>query len=331
MRRAFLSTCVIASLGISLGSQALAQATVRYSEVGRSVLFAPSYIADAKGFFKDEGLKVDFSTANGSDKATAAILTNNADIALVGPETAVFIQNGQSPTKIKIFCGLTATGGDFLLSRTPMPGFKWSSLKGKQVLSWREGSAPDLILQSALRKNGLDPQKDVTLIRNVGNAARLGAFLSGTGDVGVFYEPDPSRVVKEGQGFVLGSVGAEVGPIEYTVFVATTEFLKDPRLAQGWTNAIYRAQKWLTTADANEAAKLLVPYFPGMDADILAEAVKRQRENHIWKVKPTVEAEGMQKVQSLLIDGGLLKDSERVDYNTVVAPQFAADAIEKIK
>ncbi len=66
---------------------------VRYEEVIRSIFYLPSYVALAKGYFKDEGLDVSMKTAWGSDKGVAALLSGTADIVLVGPETTVYIQN----------------------------------------------------------------------------------------------------------------------------------------------------------------------------------------------------------------------------------------------
>ena len=40
------------------------------------------------------------TTAHGGDKSMAALLSNSADIALIGPETAIYVLNSDSPTKI---------------------------------------------------------------------------------------------------------------------------------------------------------------------------------------------------------------------------------------
>ena len=60
---------------------------IRYSEVVRSILYAPAYVAITQGFFKDAGLDVTLSTAQGGDKSAALMLSGGADIALIGPET----------------------------------------------------------------------------------------------------------------------------------------------------------------------------------------------------------------------------------------------------
>src|SRR5205085_10986711 len=103
----------VGSLTVSVPFRARAQgkppAKVRYSEVVRSMLYAPAYVAITNGYFKDAGLDVSLTTAQGGDKAVAALLSNSADIALIGPESAIYAQNSESPIKTPIFCGLTST------------------------------------------------------------------------------------------------------------------------------------------------------------------------------------------------------------------------------
>ena len=65
----------------------------------------------------------------------AALLGNIADIALIGPETAIYVQNSELPTKLRIFCGLTATDGYMLFGREKVDKFDWSMLKGKESLA----------------------------------------------------------------------------------------------------------------------------------------------------------------------------------------------------
>ncbi|AOH56798.1 hypothetical protein ABE28_020710 [Peribacillus muralis] len=66
---------------------------VRVAEVTRSLFYTPQYVAMEKGFFEDEGLSIDLKTTAGGDKTMTALLTNGADIALVGSETSIYVQS----------------------------------------------------------------------------------------------------------------------------------------------------------------------------------------------------------------------------------------------
>src|SRR5690625_7331689 len=98
---------------------------VELAEVTRSVFYAPQYLAIELGFFADEGLDVELTTTWGGDKTMTALLSDNADIALVGSETSIYVY-AQEASDIAInFAQLTQTDGTFLVSKTETPDFKW--------------------------------------------------------------------------------------------------------------------------------------------------------------------------------------------------------------
>src|SRR5262249_39094369 len=136
-RRRALQCGAAASLCV-LASPARAQrkplTKIRYNEVVRSILYAPAYAAMTKGFFEEAGFDVTMATANGGDKSMAALIGDGADIALMGPEAAIYVLNSDSPVKARIFCGLTSTDGFMLMGRTKVDKFDWSMLKGKDIL-----------------------------------------------------------------------------------------------------------------------------------------------------------------------------------------------------
>src|SRR5437867_1861610 len=224
-RRRVLETGLAAVGSLAFAAPAvLAQrkpiAKVRYNEVVRSILYTPVYVAIAKGLFEEAGIEQTLSTANGGDKSVAALLSKSADIALIGPETAIYVQNSDSPVKIPIFCALTATDGFMLIGRDKVSKFEWSMLKGKEILGFRPGSTPLLFLEAALRQNGIDPQKDVKLVNNVAIPARVGSWLAGQNQYGIFTEPDPAQLELDGKGYFMASIGETVGPADYTSFMA---------------------------------------------------------------------------------------------------------------
>src|SRR5262249_9061778 len=167
-RRSVLATGPAAAASLTAAPlRALAQpkpmAKVRYNEVVRSVLYVPSYVAISKGYFEEQGIEQTIATAQGGDKSMAALLSNGADIALMGPESPIYVLNSDSPLKVRIFCALTSTDGFMLLGREKVDKFDWKMLKGKDILGFRPGSTPLLFFEEAMRKNGIDPQKDVKL------------------------------------------------------------------------------------------------------------------------------------------------------------------------
>lgn len=113
--------------------------TVTLNEVAHSIFYAPMYVAIEKDYFKDEGIDLELITGFGADKTMTAVLSNEADIGFMGPETTVYTYNEGANDKIVNFAQLTQRAGNFLVAREEMPDFRWEDLKGKTVLGDRSG------------------------------------------------------------------------------------------------------------------------------------------------------------------------------------------------
>src|SRR3984893_1890329 len=302
-------------------------AKVRYNEVVRSVLYVPAYVAITNGYFEEQGIEQTLATAQGGDKSMAALLSNAADIALMGPEAPIYVLTSDSPTKVRIFCGLTATDGFMLLGREKVDKFDWSMLKGKDILGFRPGSTPLLFLEAALRQNGIDPPKDVKLVNNGAIASHVGSWLAGQNQYGIFTEPDPSQLELDGKGYFMASIGATVGPADYTAFIATDQYIREhPDVVQGWTNAIYKAQKWTQTASTADVVKAIEQFFPGVDPKALVHATDRYRRLKIWKDTPVIERGANDKFQDILVQGDVLAPGKRVKFEDLILTEFASKA-----
>ena len=317
-----LATLLSAAAPLRAFAQTKPRTKVRYSEVVHSLLYTPAYVAMAKGMFEEAGLDVTMTTAQGGDKSLAIMVTNQADIGLIGPETAIYVQNSDSPTKIPIFCGLTSTDGFMLVGREKVDRFDWASLKGKEILGFRPGSTPLLFLEAALRKNGLDPQKDVKLMNNVGIPARVGSWLSGQNQYAIFIEPDAAQLELDGKAHFMASIGETVGFADYTTFMATDKYIgANKETLQNWTNGIAKGMKWTAEAPIPELVKALEQFFPGVDPKAMAASAERYRRLKIWKSTPVIEPPPMEKFQDIL-QGHVLEPGKRVKFQDLVVTEF---------
>jgi NitT/TauT family transport system substrate-binding protein len=284
--------------------------TVKFSEVIRSIFYAPHYVAISKGFFKEQGLNVDMNTAQGSDKGAAALIAGTADISLIGPETTIYIYNQKGDKTLKIFHQLTSKEGSFLLSREKVDSFKWSDLEGKTVIGWRPGSAPQMVFNSTLLKEKVP---DVTVITNIAAPAMAGAFTSGQGDFIQLFEPVASTLVKEGKAYYAASMGEAFGPFPETSYVATSDFIKgNPKVIQQFSNAVAQGADWLSTASEDDISAALMPFFEGTPKDLILQSVKRYKDLGVWSAKPELTTEQFEILQSVLIQNGVLKPEEKV-------------------
>ena len=114
---------------------------------------------------------------------------------------------------------------------------------------------------------------------------------------------------------MLGSVGKEAGMVDYTVFTTTDAYLKkNPATVKAWAQAVAKAQKFTADAPSAELADLVTEYFTGVSKPELISAIDRYKTLHIWKKTPLVEKQAMDKLQDMLVQGGVLEANKKVEY-----------------
>ena len=249
---------------------------VQVGEVTRSIFYAPQYVAIEKGFFEEEGLKVELKTIAGGDKTMTALLSGGIDVALVGSETSIYVTAQGANDPIKNFAQLTQTDGTFLVAREQIDDFSWEMLKGSTFLGQRKGGMPQMAGEFVLKKHGIDPQSDLELIQNIDFANISTAFASGTGDYVQLFEPTASVFEAEGVGHIVASFGTESGHLPYTTFMTKASMIdSDPEMVEKFTRAIKKAQDWVYANSAEDVAKAIQPFFEDTDVELIATVVDR--------------------------------------------------------
>ncbi|MED4223880.1 ABC transporter substrate-binding protein [Neobacillus cucumis] len=301
---------------------------VRIAEVTRSLFYAPQYVALAKGFFKDEGLDVTLTTTPGGDKTMTTLISGAADIALVGSETSIYVYAQGSNDPVINFAQLTQTDGTFLVARNKIDNFSWDLLKGKTFLGQRKGGMPQMVGEFVLKKHGIDPHQDLTLIQNVDFANIANAFSSGTGDFVQLFEPTASIFEKEGKGYIVASFGKESGHVPYTTFMAKQSYMKENKATiEKFTRAIYKAQQWVQTHNAEEIAKAVQPYFPDTDFEIMKTVVDRYKSQGSYATDPVLDEEEWNNLQNIMKEAGELP--KEVEHKTLVNTSVAEGVMKK--
>jgi NitT/TauT family transport system substrate-binding protein len=301
---------------------------VRLAEVTRSLFYAPQYVAISKGFFKEEGLDIDLTTTAGGDKTMTTLLSNGADIALVGSETSVYISVQGANDKVINFAQLTQTDGTFLVSRKKIENFSWDQLKGTDYLGQRKGGMPQMVGEFVLKNRQIDPQKDLNLLQNVDFANIANAFASGTGDFVQLFEPTASILEAEGKGHIVASFGKESGILPYTTFMAKESYLKDKKeVVEKFTRALYKGQQWVDTHSPEEIADAVAEFFKETSKDTMVKVIKRYKEQQSFATNPVLDENEWKRLIDIIKTAGELK--ENVDYTQLVNTEFANKVITK--
>ncbi|MFC0523947.1 ABC transporter substrate-binding protein [Pontibacillus salicampi] len=326
--RTFSLLCLVFICILPMAACSNQPSTIRVAEVTRSIFYAPQYVALEKGYFTEEGLNVDLKTTWGGDKTMTALLSNGADVALVGSETSIYVHARGASDPVINFAQLTQTDGTFLVAREAQPDFEWDDLKDSTFLGQRKGGMPQMVGEFVLKEKGIDPQTDLNLIQNVEFANIPNAFASGTGDYVQLFEPTASIFEQEGKGHIVASFGTESGHVPYTVFMARSSYLNEnEKDMEKFTNALYKAQQWVQSNSAKEIAEVIKPYFEDTDLQLIEQVVDRYKSQGSYAENPILDEEEWKNLKAIMDSSGELpKDvAHETLVNTSIAEKIMND------
>ena len=191
------------------------------------------------------------------------------------------------------------------------------------------GGMPEMVFEYILRKNGLDPQKDLTIDQSIDFGSTAAAFTGdASADFTVEFEPSATALEKEGAGYVVASLGVDSGYVPYTSYSAKTSYMqKNPEVIQKFTNALQKGMEYVQTHTPEEIAKVIAPQFAETDLDTVTTIVKRYYDQDTWKSNLIFEKESFELLEDILEDAGEL--NERVAYEDLVTTEYAEKAAEK--
>ena len=178
---AILGAALFALLPLSACGETDGSVTLKINEVTHSVFYAPLYLADSLGYFQEENIKIELTNGGGANNVMASVLSGDADIGFCGPEAGIYVLLGGTQDVPTVFGQLTQRDGSFLVSRNDEPNFKWTDLKGKEILAGRRGGVPAMTFEYILRENGFT-DGDINFNFDVEFNLMTGAFEAGTAE-----------------------------------------------------------------------------------------------------------------------------------------------------
>ena len=302
---------------------------IRLNEVTHSIFYAPFYAAINLGYFEEEGIKIDLTNGGGSDQSMTALLSGSADMALLGPETAVYVV-GEGAENTPVIVGqLTKRDGSLLVGRTNETNFSWSNLAGKEIIGGRRGGSPAMSLQYAVELAGNTVGtgvEDCNINLDVAFNLVVGAFEAGQGHYCTMFEPTASEYVAAGKGYIVASVGEASGEIPFTCFMAMEKYLnKNSEKVEKFLKAVTKAYNYLINATDEEILVALQPSFSTTADSIIVSSVRNYIEFDAWKSTPVMNEEDFNRLQDVMENAGEL--TTRVDFNKVVNNTYANNAM----
>lgn len=295
---------------------------VHLNEVAHSIFYAPLYVAIEKGYFEEEGIDLILKTGFGADKTMTAVLSGDAEIGFMGSESSIYTYNEGAKDYVVNFAQLTQRAGNFLVAREKMPDFKWQDLKGKEIIGGRKGGMPEMVFEYILKKNGIEPQKDVKINQSIDFGSTAPAFAEGKADFTIEFEPSATLLESEQKGYVVASLGKDSGYVPYTAFCAKKSYIKEnKKVLQKFTNALQKGMDYVKSHTPEEIAKVIKPQFKDADVETITTIVKRYANQETWKENLIFEKESFELLQDVLESAGEL--GKRVPYKKLVTTEFA--------
>ena len=290
--------------------------------------YLPLYVAVHEGYFAEEGLDVTVVQATGGAHVTA-VVSGDAFAVIGGVDSNLLANRGSSDPVVAI-SNCVNRANVYLFARKGMIPQSDSDedmaafLKGTTIVAGRYGGSPNVLTRYLLKKVGLDPDADVTLVENA-DASTVTAMLEhGQGDIGNGGEPQISEGVTAGiweEPFV---AFPDLGDYAYSVIgVKQSTIDNDPETCEKFVRALMKALK-AVDEDHDLAAKVLAIEFDTLTDEGRQAALDRAYADSLWSVDGVISHAAVDTLMEVVISSGLYEGD--YDYDELVDMQF----VEKI-
>ncbi|HVA24338.1 MAG TPA: ABC transporter substrate-binding protein [Chloroflexota bacterium] len=223
------------------------------------------FVTKDGGYFEKNGLNVDLQFINGAAKSSAALLANQVQICHCGGSEVV---------------SADAQGANLVVTATLTPVYPYkfevapsiktfADLKGKPIGISSIGGAVDVVTRLVLRKNGINPDKDVILVPDNGSTFRINAALGGA-TVAAMADP-PGLLKLEAKGFhVLANPASEKIPTANSAIVADRTWLAGHKdVMQRYIDALIEGTA-RTKSDKAYSVSVMKKYFKSNDDNAMS-------------------------------------------------------------
>ncbi|MBI2861966.1 MAG: ABC transporter substrate-binding protein [Chloroflexi bacterium] len=311
---------------------------ITVGDTGRPMVASTLYIADALGYFKEQGFEeVELVQFSGGTPLQNAIQAGDvqfgwggfsgvADSTAEGKAQLAIV--GLSNQAILNWVMRKETAQQRGITEKSSIEEKFKALKGLRVAVTSRGSVSDEITRFTLIKSGIDPDREAEIIA-LARSAVPGALIKGELDAFALSPPDAEIAIGKGAAIWLVKFGlGEWEPLrgyEANAVFGSTDFIKaNPELTQALVNATVKASK-LILDNPNEAKRAVRPYFADLE-----EAVFEMSWADIYPAlaDPEIKRENVDKVFE--VSKVVWGKEPRVTYEQVVDNSFVLKAKEAL-
>lgn len=293
---------------------------------------SPIYLAQARGYFADEGLDVEMTSTGGGGPDIRALIAGEADFTFTtGDNVILAYQEGKRLLMVssglhRLFINWAmhkdAAKAKGITETTPLPQ-KLKALKGLTIGATNPGALTFHLATFVVRKAGYEPQKDVKIIAIGAGPSWIAALENRKVDAALTATPVPETAISRGFAimFINNAKGEDSSIPEFLMenLITRPEVAeKNPDLVRRMVRALIKANKWALSGSPEQVAEALKPSLGKTDPAILIAGVK--------SVLPALSPDGRTSersfkiTQDILEQAGILK--KRAGYSDIVTNDF---------
>ena len=291
-----LISAVVTAVAITCMAAALPQRgsarELLLAEPVHHVGFLPVYVAQRKGYFKDEGIDLNIAVL-AAGAFVNAVLSGEASAYIASVDHNAFARaKGKA---LMAVCNLLGRANIYMMARTdlpPMTGDLASYLKGRRIAVGAYGGTPNNVLRYLLKKWNLDPGNDVTLIEVVNSAVVPASIKAKQAEFGVSTEPFITQLFKAGLwGQPIFNASKELGPFTDTALTVRGDMIeKDPETVKSFVRAFVRGLVYTDTHRA-EMLDFAKAEFPTASEEDLKASLDRSFTDGLYSTNGFITKE----------------------------------------
>lgn len=226
------------------------------------------WMAQEAGLFKKYNLDFNLVFISSSSIVTAALLGGDAEMTLTGGIGNV-IAYVRGSTDVVFVGGVKNVMTQSLVAGGAIK--KPEDLKGKRIAVSRIGGNTHYFTIQALRRHGLDPNRDFSFMQSGGDPEALAALMTGNVEAATLTPPSDAKALANGFQYVLYGPDLKI-PYAATAFVTKRSVIaKRPQVVGNFMRAMAEAAKIMHT-DRDFVYKVLGKYLRVTEKSVLDAA-----------------------------------------------------------
>lgn len=278
----------------------------------QTILYLPLFVAKEQGYFKEHEVEAGLVNFVSAPDMMQALLAGQIDATGMSALDVIANVEQEKPGQLKMYLIEAFEpqdySPDYILAKKGSGIKRLEDLKGKK-LGLRPGITIEMYSKIILRKNGIDPEKEVELVKLADNL-QAQALESGQIDALFTFDPTATTILDR----EIGELVEHAVLAKYLMEKPTTiypgsgvfsiDFVeKDPETARKVREAIYDAVDYITSKP--KEAKRLLPIYTPIGSDRIAAKTSLIR----WVKVKDVDKEKVQDLITLYFRNGVLKQN----------------------